>query len=106
MSELQIKHTEQGSIVVVQLAGKLDAKTAPRLNETLKGFIGTGKTKIICEMAGVTYIASAGIVTLKANLVDAKMNGGDLRLVALQKEVQDEVDVLGFSILVVITPDL
>lgn len=106
MADLQIQKKEAGGITVLAIAGKLDAKTAPALSAELKGLVGTGRAKIVCDMSGVSYIASAGVGTLKAGLVDAKKNGGDLRLAGLQQEVQDVFDVLGFTKLFVIGPDL
>lgn len=96
-SQLDISRSEAGGIVTLCVAGKLDARTAPRLNEELKALLAAGKNKLVCDMAGVTYIASAGVGTLKAGLVEAKKGGGDLRLAALRPEVQDVFDVLGFT---------
>lgn len=106
MSDFQIARKEQGGIVLLQIAGKLDAKSAPSLSAELKSLIGTGKSKIVCDMSKVSYIASAGVGTLKAALVDAKKAGGDVRLAALQKEVKDVFDVLGFTALFTIGSDV
>lgn len=106
MSDLSIQKSEQGEAVVLALAGKLDAKTAPGLNSEIKGLIGTGKIKLICEMSKVSYIASAGVGTLKAGLVEARKSGGDLRLAGLTAEVKDVFDVLGFSKLFKIANDV
>ena len=106
MSDLQIQKKQSGAITVLQITGKLDAKTAPTLSGELKGLIGTGHSKIICDLTGVTYIASAGVGTLKAGLVDAKKNGGDLRLANPKKEVLDVLEVLGFARLFTIAADV
>lgn len=106
MSDFQIQKKQAGAIIVLVITGKLDAKTAPALSGELKGLVGTGHSKIVCDMSGVNYIASAGVGTLKAGLVDAKKNGGDLRLAGLQKEVQDVFDVLGFTKLFTIASDV
>ncbi|MCB1322926.1 MAG: STAS domain-containing protein [Leptospiraceae bacterium] len=106
MSDLQISAQEKGNIAVFKIQGKLDAKTAPQLNEALKSRLASGKVKIVCDMSGVNYIASAGVGTLKANLVSAKKASGDLRLAGVTSEVKDVLDVLGFSALFTITSDV
>lgn len=106
MSDFQIQKTETGGITVLAIRGKLDARTAPTLSGELKGLVGTGHARIICDLSEVNYIASAGVGTLKAGLVDARKNGGDLRLAGLQKEVQDIFDVLGFTKLFTIAADV
>ncbi|MBX7058747.1 MAG: STAS domain-containing protein [Leptospirales bacterium] len=95
--DLNIQESAQGAAVVLRVAGKLDARTAPRLGDMLKTMIAGGRIKIVCDLQGVSYIASAGVGTLKAALIDAKKAGGDLRLAALQAPVKDVLDVLGFT---------
>ena len=106
MSDITIQKAEKGAISVLVVSGKLDAKTAPALNTEIKGLLAAGKNKIVVDMKGVSYIASAGVGTLKAGLIEAKKGGGDLRLAALTSEVKDVFDVLGFSKLFKITADL
>lgn len=96
-AELNIQQSAHGAAVVVRVTGKLDAKTAPKLGDQLKALIAGGKNKLVCDLSGVSYIASAGVGTLKAALVEAKKAGGDLRLAALQPPVKDVLDVLGFT---------
>jgi anti-anti-sigma factor len=103
-SEINISRADAGEICVLKVAGKLDAKTAPRLGEELKALIASGRSRIVADLAAVTYIASAGVGTLKASLIDAKKNGGDLKLAALRAEVKDVFDVLGFTRLFAILP--
>ncbi|MCB1323777.1 MAG: STAS domain-containing protein [Spirochaetales bacterium] len=105
-SSLSIQKQESGGVTIVKVAGKLDAKTAPGLNNELKGLIAVGKVKLVIDMSGVSYIASAGVGTLKANLVAAKKASGDLRLAGLTSEVRDVLDVLGFTKLFVVTPSV
>ena len=96
MSDFQIQKKQAGAVVVLTISGKLDAKTAPGLSGELKGLVGTGHSKIVCDMSGVSYIASAGVGTLKAGLVDAKKNGGDLRLAGTAKRSQRRFRRAGF----------
>ncbi|MCB1172744.1 MAG: STAS domain-containing protein [Leptospiraceae bacterium] len=106
MSDITIQKAEKGSVSVLVVSGKLDAKTAPQLSNELQSLLAGGHKKIVCEMKGVSYIASAGVGTLKAALVEARKGGGDVRLAALTNEVQDVFDVLGFSKLFTISGDL
>lgn len=94
--ELNIIQNKIGDVIVLNIEGKLDAKTAPELLSVLSTIIGTS-TKIVCNLEKLNYIASAGIGIFLKFLQEAKSKKGDLVLVNLQKQVKDVFDVLKFT---------
>lgn len=98
-SSLKIQSEKKGTATVIKLSGQIDASTAPNLSAELKKQVAGGNAKLVCDMAGVDYISSAGIGTLLAGLKDAKSGKGDLRLAGLTSEVKDVFDLLKFSAL-------
>lgn len=98
-SVLKLKSSVQGDFAVVEAAGKIDAQTSAQLNDAIKANIGAGKAKVILDMKQVSYISSAGIGVLVANLKEAKGAGGGIRLVGVQKTVRDVFDLLRFTML-------
>lgn len=105
-SKLQIKTSNRGNILVLSVAGSLDALTASQLNQELKARIDSGTSKLICDLSGLEFIASAGVGTLLANLRAAQTAGGNLVLCGLRREVLDVFELLNFSALFKISSDV
>jgi len=97
MEKLTIVEKKSGNPVVVQLTGEIDAKTAPDLKLQLELMIGNGGTNFVLDMAGLTYISSAGIGVLSAILKFLKEKAGDIVLCNLTKEVKDTLDLMYFT---------
>ncbi|RME92954.1 MAG: anti-sigma factor antagonist [Candidatus Hydrogenedentota bacterium] len=96
-SELTIRQGEKGKFVILQLQGKVDSETSPKLTEALNKLISAGKVWIVLDMTGVSFMSSAGIgATVKA-LNDTRSKKGDLRLAAVQDEVKKVYELLGFA---------
>jgi anti-anti-sigma factor len=52
---------------------------------------------MVLDMAGVSYISSAGLRTLADVLTRNREAGGDLKLVALNKKVLRVLRIIGFD---------
>ncbi|WP_030769757.1 STAS domain-containing protein [Streptomyces sp. NRRL F-2664] len=53
-----------GDTTVIELSGELDAETAPDFHRTIEKAAGHGTTTVEIRMAGVGYMASAGLRSL------------------------------------------
>jgi len=122
--------TQQGRVpvTVVQLEGKLDSNSFQRLiNEAKKAYEG-GARDLVIDMTKLTYISSAGIVSLHST---AKLFRGEempdpekgwnairaaerdrtsglqkhVKLCAVPAEVRSVLDVVGFSNFFEMLPD-
>lgn len=97
--DLQISSQSSGGVTILKLSGKLDAQSAPAANDQLKGLIASGKSKIILDLDGLSYISSAGLGILNANQADARKAGGMIRLACVKPQVKDVFDLLKFTLL-------
>jgi anti-sigma B factor antagonist len=97
--DLQITSQAAGSVTVLKMVGKLDAQSAPAANDQLKALIGSGKTKVVLDLDGLTYISSAGLGILNANQAEARKAGGMIRLACVKPQVKDVFDLLKFTLL-------
>lgn len=97
--DLQITSQAAGSVTVLKMAGKLDAQSAPAANDQLKALVGSGKTKVVLDLDGLTYISSAGLGILNANQAEARKAGGMIRLACVKPQVKDVFDLLKFTLL-------
>ncbi len=91
--ELEINRIDD--VVSIVLKGRIDANTAPTIEQKLFSLISEGSCKLVADLSQVRFISSAGLRTLVAALKEAKRKRGDLRLAGMQKQVQEVVDLTG-----------
>lgn len=91
-----ISRNENGVTIIV-LEGRIDSAGAHQLDDALQQVLTGGQYKIILDMAGVTYINSAGLRTLADALTQSRAQDGDLRLVALSPKVERVFKIIGFD---------
>ncbi|WP_415947781.1 STAS domain-containing protein [Streptomyces sp. KLOTTS4A1] len=61
---LSVSLSVDGDVTVIELAGELDAHTAPDFHQTIEKAAGHGTTTVEIRMHGVSYMASAGLRSL------------------------------------------
>jgi anti-sigma B factor antagonist len=105
-SQLELNASKRGAVVIVTLAGSLDADTVPKLDRAVSKLIGDGEAKVICDLKSLKFISSAGLGTLSALRKKLKAGGGDLRLASPTKEVLDVFELLSFNRIFTISPSL
>jgi len=87
---MTIQERVVGSVVVLDLSGKLvlgDGDTL--LKDKIHSLVFQGRKQILLNMGGVSYMDSSGLGALVASSLTAKNNGGQIKLVALTKRLQD-----------------
>ncbi|HOF33489.1 MAG TPA: STAS domain-containing protein [Spirochaetota bacterium] len=99
MAEAVLKITENknGSVMVLELAGEIDAHTAPILKESAEKKISEGNVKLVFNFANCTYISSAGIGVLNAILNSVKAKGGIIAVSEANKTITDTFKVMYFT---------
>jgi anti-sigma B factor antagonist len=99
------KSLEQG-LSVLALAGYLDAHTAPEFEKAVETEFEAGRVKLVVECSRLTYISSAGLGVFMSFIEEIRSAGGDIKICALDPKVFQVFDILGFSALFDILPDL
>lgn len=102
---MEIEETQSGVVMILRPQGRLDAMSAPRLQESALGHIDAGKRSLVLDLEKIDYISSAG---LRAMLVAAKrLQEVDGRLVvcSLHGIVQDVFGMSGFDKIIETAPD-
>ncbi|MGR8934359.1 MAG: STAS domain-containing protein [Gammaproteobacteria bacterium] len=103
---LTISSAHQDGVLIVNLAGRIDAANAKDLEQQCLQWIENGETRIIFDFSAVNYISSAA---LRVFLLVAKRLGsvnGSVRLCGLNTTLRDVFDISGFSKLFTITTTL
>ncbi|MDX1976787.1 MAG: anti-sigma factor antagonist [Pseudanabaenaceae cyanobacterium bins.68] len=91
--EIATKTVDQ--ITVVELAGDIDANTAPKVQELVLP-LATANSKLLLNMTAVPYMSSAGLRSLLALYRQATVQECKLVLVGLSSDIQDTMSVTGF----------
>ena len=103
---MQVKSEQRGEVVVLLVEGSLDALTAPDLGTEFSTQIESGHFNLVADLAGVDYSSSAGLRVLLAAVKETRQNGGDLRLAAVQANVNKVLTLAGISSAIKQFPDV
>jgi anti-sigma B factor antagonist len=96
--KLTITATELKRCDLVSLAGRIDGSVAPQVEEALKAITDAGRYRIVLEMGGVDFTASAFLrVLIKYLKLCRRWNRGDIRLAALQPRIAEVLDQAGLT---------
>jgi anti-sigma B factor antagonist len=86
--ELEIRSKD--GVSVVSISGPLTlGENTSTLRNALRGLSAGGQTRILLDLAGVTYIDSSGLGVLVSNLAKTTNLGGQLKLLNLTHRVKD-----------------
>ncbi len=99
------KSTEQG-LSVLALEGYLDAHTAPEFEKAVQTEFEAGRVRLVVECSRLSYISSAGLGVFMSFIEEIRAAGGDIKICGLIPKVFQVFDILGFSALFDILPDL
>jgi anti-sigma B factor antagonist len=84
-----------GAVHVVELAGELDANTAPAAQQQILPLTAAG-ARILLDMQGVSFMSSAGLRLLLSTYRQLATSGGVVALAGLSEELQDTMSMTGF----------
>lgn len=89
-------------LVVVSLAGRMDAGNAGEFNEAFTAVLEKRPASLIINLGGLQYISSAGLRSILTLIKAAKGAGTALKFCAMQPMVADVFKVSGFSAMLAI----
>lgn len=102
---MAVASTKVGQVVVISPAGRLDAETAPELQDQVVAQVDAGETAVLLDLSALDYVSSAG---LRAILVAAKKlqeAKGKLALCGLSEQIAKVFEVSGFDTILDVHPD-
>ena len=92
---MEIIKKQEGTALVLSLAGRLDTTTAPMLESALKESL-EGITDLRLDFAGLEYVSSAGLRVLLA--AQKTMNAqGAMVIENVCEDIREVFDITGFS---------
>jgi len=91
---LNIVEKEVNGVTVLQLAGRITlGDGSNELRTKLKEILSQGKTRLVLDLAEVSYIDSAGLGTLVAGYTSAQNQGANLKLANLTKRFHEQLNI-------------
>jgi anti-sigma B factor antagonist len=92
--QIDITH---GSVTVAAIRGSIDSLTAEQLMAAFATTVTAQMPRLVADFREVVYTSSAGLRALLAALKDARRQGGDFRLAAVQPGVLRVLEMSGFT---------
>ncbi len=95
--ELEIKTETFKDISIIKPVGRIDPMTVDDFETAIRKSILNGRTKIIVEGSGITYISSAGLGVLMGYIEEVREKGGDIVVCNISPKIYEIFDLLGFT---------
>ena len=91
---LTTKVRQHGNVAIVDLNGKVTlGENTGILRDELRSLLAQGTRNILLNMAGVSYVDSAGLGELVGAYTTAANQGGSVKLVNLQGKMKDLMQI-------------
>jgi anti-sigma B factor antagonist len=91
---LEITEKDLARVTVLVLTGRVTlGEESNHLRTTIKEMLGKGKTRLVLDLAEVSYIDSAGLGTLVAGYTTARNLGATMKLANLTKKFREQLHI-------------
>ena len=81
---------QAGDVTIVGVTGRITlGEGSSALHENMRSLMASGHSKIVLNLAGVTFMDSSGIGELVSGYVSVAHNHGSVRLAELTKRIRD-----------------
>lgn len=94
---IEISETQKGDVVILRIKGKLDSILSTTLEKKIFQHINVGQSKLLLNLAEVSYINSAGLRMLLSVKKKVKGLAGKFIVCSLRLEVMEIMKICGFD---------
>lgn len=94
---MKIQESKNGSVVTLELNGRLDASTSSILEKKLMALLDGGEKYFVLDFKQLDYISSAGLRVLLMAAKKTNGIGGKVVLTCLKEHVKEVFDIAGFT---------
>lgn len=95
-----------GDCAVLQVAGEVDAYTAPMLREQIRELAAKGAVHLIADLGQVSFLDSTGLGALVGGLKRLREAGGSLTLVIIAPRILRLFQLTGLTKVLAIQPSV
>jgi len=94
---MEINTTHYKHSDLVEVTGRVDSFTAPKLAEVMDSITDSGRYKIVFDMSELEYMSSAGLrVLISTQKTCKRYNRGEVVLACVPQRIYDALDLAGF----------
>jgi anti-anti-sigma factor len=93
MSELTIAKESFNRVDLMTVSGRIDSSNYAQLETA----VSQARDKIVLNLAGASYMSSAGVRVLVSRLKQCQRNNGDLRLSEPSSQVIEVLELTGLT---------
>jgi anti-sigma B factor antagonist len=97
MKDFRIERDTRGDIQVVRLTGSLDMYSFPRLETQISTIFQENLYSVLLDCRDLDYIGSAGLGALIGFAKQARVKGGDVKLLNVPERIFKIIELLGFT---------
>ena len=83
--------------MILRLDGVVDTLTDPSLDQFITQLLQQKRYNLVCDLAGVNYVSSAGWGIFISHIKEVRENQGDLKLPRLHPDVYEIFELLEFD---------
>ena len=94
---MTIEQTYVSGQVVLLVAGRMDAESAPQFDNKCRACIAEGLTTLIVDLGGLAYISSMGLRSFLEIGKTVQGKGGALRICRLNGLVKQVFEITGLN---------
>jgi anti-anti-sigma factor len=94
---MYVEHEIRNGVAIVSLKGRIDAQSAPGVNQEIDAVVTDGVNKMVISCKELEYISSAGLRVLITVAKKLKAAQGSLVLCDLDEKVLKVFEVSGFT---------
>lgn len=84
-------------VPVVSAAGEIDVATAPPLRDRLQALTAAGRSTVVVDLLGVSFLDSTALGVLVGALKRCRESGGDLPLVITEPRILKVFEITGLT---------
>lgn len=88
---------ETDGVPVVSASGEIDVATAPPLRDRLQALTTAGRSTVVVDLLGVTFLDSTALGVLVGALKRCRESGGDLPLVITEPRILKVFEITGLT---------
>lgn len=91
---IKVSTRQLDKVTIVDMSGRITlGEGSSSLRETVRDLLSKGQKKILLNLGDVSYIDSSGIGELVSSFTSVSNQGGQLKLLNLQKKVHDLLQI-------------
>lgn len=90
--------TEFAQCDLMEISGRVDSYTSPKIKEALGGLMADGRCKIVLDLKSVTYLSSSGMLTFINALKQCQQSEqGKIILANIPPQILTSLELAGFN---------